>query len=198
MLGSMACSMTSRSTCYSQGNLPLFIADFLHHCKFHVCIGSTLSAFFPQEGVPRGFILSVTLFLHVNQIFHQLPPTVHATGYGDDLEKFCSSVNMNAAENQLQSAIPKLSSWASNNGFVFSTQRIFCIHFCYKLGLHSDSFLKPGAFIIHVVNEMRFLGLHFDCALTFKAHVQHLKVHCTYTLNIQRSSLALCVGGAGC
>ncbi|MBJ3201406.1 hypothetical protein JGB54_23300, partial [Salmonella enterica subsp. enterica serovar Agona] len=81
-------------------NLPLFIAGFLQNRLFRVRVGSTLSSHFSlEEGVPQGSVLSVTLFiLRINDIFRQLPLTVRATGFVDDLQIFCSSVNMRLAE----------------------------------------------------------------------------------------------------
>ncbi|MBJ3756042.1 reverse transcriptase-like protein, partial [Salmonella enterica subsp. enterica serovar Derby] len=148
--------------------------------------GSTLSSYFPQEeGVPQGSVLSVTLFiLRINDIFRQLPLTVRATGFVDDLQIFCSSVNIGLAERQLQSAISKLSSWTLRNGFVFSSQKTVCVHFCRKRGLHPDPSLRLGPSNIRVVPETKFLGVYLDRALTFRPHVRHLKVQCSHTLNI--------------
>ncbi|MBJ5505526.1 reverse transcriptase family protein, partial [Salmonella enterica subsp. enterica serovar Derby] len=138
--------------CGLRGNLPLFIEGFLQNRRFRVRVGSTLSSYFPQEeGVPQGSVLSVTLFiLRINDIFRQLPLTVRATGFVDDLQIFCSSVNMGLAERQLQSAISKLSSWTLHNGFVFSSQKTVCVHFCRKRGLHPDPSLRLGPSSIRV------------------------------------------------
>ena len=72
------------------GNLPIFIKNFLKLRRFKVRIGSTLSDYFYQEeGVPQGSVLSVTLFsLKINGILSQLPHTVHANLYVDDLNIF--------------------------------------------------------------------------------------------------------------
>ena len=43
------------------GNLPIFIKNFLKLRRFRVRIGTTLSDFYFQEGVPQGSALSVTL-----------------------------------------------------------------------------------------------------------------------------------------
>ncbi|MBJ5584688.1 reverse transcriptase family protein, partial [Salmonella enterica subsp. enterica serovar Typhimurium] len=158
--------------CGLRGNLPLFIEGFLQNRRFRVRVGSTLSSYFPQEeGVPQGSVLSVTLFiLRINDIFRQLPLTVRATGFVDDLQIFCSSVNMGLAERQLQSAISKLSSWTLRNGFVFSSQKTVCVHFCRKRGLHPDPSLRLGPSSIRVVPETKFLGVYLDRALTFRPH----------------------------
>lgn len=38
-------------------------------------------------------------------------------------------------------------------------------------------FLRHGVSAIHIVSEMRILGLCFDWVLTFQAYIQHLKIH---------------------
>ncbi|XP_058816589.1 uncharacterized protein LOC131696031 [Topomyia yanbarensis] len=62
-----------------QGNLGVFIQNFLTNSRFRVCIGGTLSDKFREaNGVPQGSILAVTLFLvRMNSLFTALPGAVY-------------------------------------------------------------------------------------------------------------------------
>ena len=82
-----------------RGNLPIFIKNFLNLRRFQVRVGSTLSDFYVQEGVPQGSVLSVTLFaLKINSILNVLPQTVHGNHYVDDLNIFCQGKDMRYIE----------------------------------------------------------------------------------------------------
>ena len=61
-----------------KGRLPLFIQMFLKYREFKVKVGSTLSELHKQEqGVPRGSILSETLFsIKIKDIVKNINPGV--------------------------------------------------------------------------------------------------------------------------
>ena len=68
-----------------KGRLPHFIDNFLSNRNFKVRVGTTLSDLQGQEGVPKGCILSVTLFsIKINNIVKSLNPGVDCSLYVDD------------------------------------------------------------------------------------------------------------------
>ena len=71
-----------------RGRLAYFISAFLNERQFKVRVGDTLSDPHEQEmGVPRGCILSVTLFsVHINNIIKSVNPGVECFLYVDN---FC-------------------------------------------------------------------------------------------------------------
>ena len=72
---------------------------FLSLRRFQVCLGSTLSDFYFQEGVPQGSTLSVTLFsIKINGILKQLPNSVYGNLYVEDLNIFCQGKGMRYIE----------------------------------------------------------------------------------------------------
>ena len=65
-------------------------------------------------------------------------------------------------------------------------QKTVCMHFC-RLRKHH---LLPELFLygmpMPVVQEVKFLGLIFDCKLSFLPHIRYLKNKSTKALNLIR------------
>ncbi|GBO22524.1 RNA-directed DNA polymerase from mobile element jockey [Araneus ventricosus] len=169
-----------------RGNLPIFIENFLRLRKFRVRLASEMSDYFIQEeGVPQGSILSVTLFiLKINNVLNQLPLSIKGYLYVDDLCIFCTGMNMNCIQRQLQTAINNISQWADNNGFTISASKTAAVHFCRKRNLHLDPELQLNGVSIPFLKEIRFLGVVFDNKLSFLPHVMQLRKKCEKSLNI--------------
>ncbi|GFW51839.1 putative RNA-directed DNA polymerase from transposon X-element [Trichonephila clavipes] len=169
-----------------RGNLPIFIFNFLAVRYFNVRIGHSSShKFIQDQGVPQGSVLSVTLFnIHMSNILHQLPPTVRGILYVDDLQVSCQGSDMRLIERQLQTTVSRLVQWCDQNGHTISPSKSSCVHFCRKRNLHPDPSIHVGHIQIPVVSAVRFLGVIFDCKLTFLPHVLSLRKKCERSLNI--------------
>ncbi|GBN73106.1 hypothetical protein AVEN_189696-1 [Araneus ventricosus] len=142
---------------------------------------------FKKRGVPQGSVLSVTLFnLKINKILNQIPQSVTAYLYVDDLYISCTGIHMNFIERQLQNAVNSIQKWSLMNGFTFSTSKTAAVHFCRKRNLHIDPEIKLDGHSIPLLNEIRFLGVIFDTKLTFLPHVISLRKKCERSLNILR------------
>ena len=87
-------------------------------------------------------------------------------------------------ERHLQRCLNEFQEWADANGFKFSTSKTVCMHFC-RLRKH---YLDPELFLygmpIPVVHEVKFLGLIFDCKLSFLSHICYLKNKSTKALKL--------------
>ncbi|GBO06984.1 putative RNA-directed DNA polymerase from transposon BS [Araneus ventricosus] len=168
------------------GNLPIFLKNFLSYRTFRVRVENFYSNHFIQaEGVPQGSVLSVTLFIvHLSQILHYLPSSVHGNLYVDDLQISCQGSNMDLIERQLQNAVNKLVAWCNNNGHAMSPEKSRCFHFCRKRSIHLDPVIHINNVAIPVVDDIRFLGVIFDRKLTFLPHILHLRKKCQRSLNI--------------
>ncbi|GBN04418.1 putative RNA-directed DNA polymerase from transposon X-element [Araneus ventricosus] len=168
------------------GNLPIFLRNFLSRRTFRVRMGNFYSNHFMQsQGVPQGSVLSVTLFIvHLSQILHHLPSSVNGNLYVDDLQISCQGSNMTLIERQLQNAVNKLVAWCNNNGHTISPAKSRCVHFCRKRNIHLDPVIHIQNVAIPVVDDIRFLGVIFDRKLTFLPHILHLRKRCERSLNI--------------
>ena len=138
--------------------------------KFNVRVNSTYSDIQEQEmGVPKGSILSVTLFsIKINNLAKVLSENIEGFLYVDDF------LNMNNIERQLQICLNKIEQWAMENG----------MHFFNKRGLNPDSELKLYNSPITIVSETKFVGLLFDSTLIFLPHIKMLKNKSLNALNI--------------
>ncbi|GFT37498.1 probable RNA-directed DNA polymerase from transposon X-element [Trichonephila clavipes] len=159
-----------------RGNIPIFIFNFLAVRYFNVRIGHSSShKFFQDQGVPQGSVLSVTLFnIHMSNIL-QLPPSVRGMLYVDDLQVSCQGSDMRLIERQLQTTVNRLVQWCDQNGHTISPSKSSCVHFCRKRNLHPDPSIHIRYIPIPVVSAVRFLGVIFDCKLTFLPHVLYLR-----------------------
>ncbi|GFX86954.1 putative RNA-directed DNA polymerase from transposon X-element [Trichonephila clavipes] len=170
---------------------------------FNVRIGQSSShKFIQDQGVSQGSVLSVTLFnIHMSNILHQLPPSVRGMLYVDDLQVSCQGSDMRLIERQLQTTVTRLVKWCDQNGHTISPFKSNCVHFCRKRNLHPDPSIHIGHIQIPVVSAVRFLGVIFDCKLTFLPHVLYLRKRCERSLNILKrldtihhSALRICSG----
>ncbi|GFW28623.1 probable RNA-directed DNA polymerase from transposon X-element [Trichonephila clavipes] len=169
-----------------RGNIPIFIFNFLAVRYFNVRIGHSSSHKFMQDqGVPQSSVLSVTLFnIQMSSILHQLPPSVRGMLYVDNLQVSCQGSDMRLIERQLQTTINRLVQRCDQNGHTISPSKSSCVHFCRKRNLHPDPSIHIGHIQIPVVSAVRFLGVIFDCKLTFLPHVLYLRKKCERPLNI--------------
>lgn len=164
------------------------IANFLKDRTFQVRLGTTLSASFVQEnGVPQGCVLSVTLFLlKINSLSQVIPPNVMHSLYVDDVQISFASCNLSICERQLQMTINRMTKWADQNGFKFSTEKTVVVCFSQRRGLFPDPSLHLAGAVLPVRAEHRFLGVTFDKKLTFGSHIKSLRLRCQKKLNIMR------------
>ncbi|GFY30467.1 putative RNA-directed DNA polymerase from transposon X-element [Trichonephila clavipes] len=165
---------------------PIALTSCLSVRYFNVRIGHSSShKFIQDQGVPQGSVLSVTLFnIHMSNILHQLPPSVRGMLYVDDLQVSCQGSDMRLIERQLQTTVNRLVQWCDQNGHTISPSKSSCVHFCRKRNLHPDPSIHIGHIQIPVVSAVRFLGVIFDCKLTFLPHVLYLRKRCERSLNI--------------
>jgi len=171
-----------------RGRLPLFIESFLKNRQFHVRLGCSYYDLFDQEmGVPQDSILSVTLFgLKINSIVKAISPGVECSLYVDAFLICYRSKHIHIVERHLQQCLNKLADWADTNGFKFSRSKTVCIHFCKLHKPHPEPTLLLNGTPVPVVEESKFLGVIFDCKLSFIPHIKHLKDKCTKALNLLR------------
>jgi Reverse transcriptase (RNA-dependent DNA polymerase) len=124
--------------------LPTFVSNFLSNRKFNVRVGPYLSDTYKQEmGVPKGSVLSVTLFvIKINNIVNCLPAGVRGSLFVDDFLICYRSKNMHCIERVLQGCVKKIELWADNNGFQFSKLKTVCMQFCNKRAHHPEPSLR--------------------------------------------------------
>ena len=173
-----------------RGRMAHFLEGFLESRTFKVRAGSTYSDTFEQEmGVPQGSILSPTLFnVQINDIAKVAKEALRGKRsecslFVDDFALCISASTIEHAERVLQGCVNKVQQWVCKNGFKFSENKTVAIHF-WKGTKIADPSIFLNRTKITAVNEARFLGLIFDRKLTFKSHIQDLKLRCLKSLNV--------------
>ena len=168
-----------------RGNLPIFIGNFLTDRTFQIHLETILSDVFHQEeGVPRGAILSTTLFnVKINDIVKQVDPGVECSLYVDDFVIMYKSPTIDAIQRKLQHTINRLEKWTLKNGFTISKNKTVVMHFCSDKKC-MDPVLKLDNDPIQFVKEAKFPGLIWDTKLTFEPHIKYLKARCQKSRNI--------------
>ena len=127
----------------------------------------------------------MTLFaLAINGISSVIPQDIFHTLFVDDLSLSFAGAKMPMVERKLQLTVNKIVRWADMNGFKFSTSKTVIVHFCRIRGVHPDPDIYIKGQRIPCVQETRFLGLIFDCKLTWVSHLKALKNKCLDALNI--------------
>ena len=174
-----------------RGRLPLYIQEFLAHRYFRVRIGNTYSDWYSQEqGVPQGGVLSVTLFaIKINGLASQIPkdPRFVASLYVDDFQISYRHSDLNQVQDKLQCAVTAVQKWTQTNGFQFSTVKTKALHFATVPGLFPTPAITLYGLPIAYEQTLKFLGLQWDRALSWKPHISFLKAKCQAPLSLLRS-----------
>ena len=173
--------------CGLRGALPSFVANFLRNRYLRVRVGSSLSdPHIISEGIPQGSVLSCTCFLlAINNITTVVPPTVKTLLYVDDFTMYVSGPSVRHLERQIQLALNALSRWTATSGFQFSPAATVSMHICK---VRRCSRMVPNLTLagtpVQCVPTRKFLGLTVDSGLTWKPHIDTLKIACHKVLDL--------------
>ena len=133
-------------------------------------------------GVPKGCILSVTLFsVKINTIVKAICPDVDCSLYVDDFVICFRSRNMNIIDRQLSTVSQQTPDavWRNWLQIFKSSKRNVCTFVIYIRGVHADPKLYLYKTKIEVVSEFKFLGGIFDR----KPHISAPQKKCKKALN---------------
>lgn len=170
------------------GNTFYFVRNFLQDRQFQVRIGQTLS---PQTGqltgTPQGSVLSPLLFiLAINNIQTYIQYPVHHLLYADNLVLFTRGGNFQDSQKNLQHTINNLALWGNNHGLSFAPAKTKIVVFSKKRNLPHIHLSLNGTILEQTPNA-KFLGLTFDSTLTWRQHIQELRLKCSQRLNLLKT-----------
>ena len=171
-----------------RGNLPTLLRSFLSSRFFHTRVNGICST--PkilQNEVPQGSVLSPTLFcIAINDLPSILQPPIRSALFADDLAISVRCRTVELGQSLLQQAISIIDTWATNNGFQFSSTKTNAIHFCRLITCSHSLQLTINNTSIVQTSSAKYLGLWFDEKLTWKCHIYHLLRSCNARLNLLR------------
>lgn len=150
------------------------IAYFLSDRTFQVRLGE----------VPRGCVLSVTLFLwKISSLPQVLPPSTKYSLNVDEFHISYASCNLSIWERRLQLSVNLMVRWADQDGFHSSTDKTVVVCFSRRRGIYPDPSPQLSGASLPVKAEHSFLGILLFQRLTFIPHLKHIKLKCQNALN---------------
>jgi hypothetical protein len=90
--------------------------------------------------------------------------------FADDGAIWKSGPNLKHLQNKIQQDLDNINKWCSTWGFLLSPNKTVGIIFSRKQKL-GKLVLKIGTHILEIVKEVKFLGIIFDCRLTWLNHI---------------------------
>ena len=130
-----------------------------------------------RRGVPQGSVLGPVLFsLFINDLPASLSTSVSCSFYADDLAIWFSSPSVPTAEEATQGALFRLERWSEYWCLPLNSSK--CEASFFSVDPHQANF-QPNLLLLG--SRLRFnpiptfLGVTFDCTLSFSEHVFSLK-----------------------
>ena len=156
-------------------DLPLCFVEWIRsylsdrRSKVRIC-NSYSRPFCLRRGVPQGSVLGPILFsLHINDLPSFLPTSVKTSLYADDLAIWASSPNVECATFIVQAALNRLVEWSSK--WRLPLNPLKCETSFFSLDSY-QSHIQPSLHILNTPLKFNphptFLGVTFDCTLSFK------------------------------
>ena len=133
--------------------------------------------------VPQG-----TLFcIKINDIVKNINSRTNCALFVDDFFICYRAKNMNHIERKLQIYLSKLHKLTTENGLKFSKEKMKCVHFCNQRKLHLDPVLKLDNTKIPVVDQYKYLGVIFNCKLSFIPYIKYSRTKSNKTIQLIRT-----------
>ncbi|KAF2352584.1 Reverse transcriptase domain [Trinorchestia longiramus] len=157
-----------------RGNMAMYAQEFLGERSLLVKVGGTLSPMQVQHvGLPQGSVMSCTLFsVGLNKFTSVLPPDVSASLYVDDFMRYSSSTHLPALSRSMQMAINNVN-WVREHGFV--PEKSVRLYFQRRNPCNLPQLVLQGR-IMNFVRSAKFLGMIVDDKLSWKPHLNSLKL----------------------
>jgi len=163
------------------GNTLNFVADFLASRSIRVRVGVAMSnSYHLQNGTPHGSVISPLLFLIMVNDIEEPNNRVRLSLYADDSATWKSGPNLAALIKDIQRFLDRLTEFFDRWGFKLSVAKTEATVFTRNRQFRpNDVKLTIGGSLIKVEKTVRFLGVVFDRALTWSAHVDYVVARCS-------------------
>ena len=125
--------------------------------------------------------------IKINDIVKNINSRTNCALFVDDFLIWYRPKNMNHIERKLQICLDKLHKWTTENGLKFSKEKTKCLHFYNQWKLHLDPVLKLNNTEIPVIDQYKYLGVTFDCKLSFILHIRYLRIKCNKIIQLHRT-----------
>ena len=172
-----------------KGNILNFVTDFLANRSIRVRVGVGMSnSYQRQNGTPQGSVISPLLFLIMVNDIEEPSNGVRLSLYADDSATWKSGPNLTALIKDIQRFLDRLTEFFDRWGFKLSVAKTEAIEFTRNRKFRPDDVqLNIGGSVTKVQKTVRFLGVVFDRALTWSAHVDYIVAQCSKRLNLLKA-----------
>ena len=174
-----------------KGKLLSWIKDFLTERKANLKYQGAISDTMPFEnGTPQGSTISPTLFNYlIEEILElELPRNVKIQAYADDIVIYQKIIRPKNARpltiRPLQEALNSLTKCINNLGLKISIDKTKAL--CTKLNTDNLGMLTLNNVPLQWASEYKYLGVHIDDKLNFKAHISHLETKALKRINCMK------------
>lgn len=154
---------------------PIFqwLKNFLNNRKIKACVNGYLSEEkIMYTSVPKGSVLSPTLFNIMMHDFPRPPAGWDLSLFADDIEFHTSSKDKEANYEILQTHLSEIEEWANKWRTTFSVNRCASLTFTRKLSYTATPPLLLEESPIEEVDHYKFLGITFDKKLNWNLHIE--------------------------
>ena len=174
-----------------KGKLLSWIKNFLTERKVNLKYQGAISDTMPFEnGTPQGSSISPTLFNYlIEEILElELPRNVKIQAYADDIVIYQKNIRPKNARpltiRPLQEALNSLTKCINNLGLKISIDKTKAL--CTKLNTDNLGMLTLNNVPLQWAPEYKYLGVHIDDKLNFKAHISHLETKALKRINCMK------------
>ena len=173
-----------------RGNMLNWIKAFTSQRYCRVRYGDATSKYKQlRMGMPQGAVTSCSLFnIYINDLIDNITidDGVYALLYADDLVFWTSVPKKDAkstTENALNKALKTLQVWCTENAMNINISKTACQTFslCHK---QLDLQLVYNNNEIEQVTKFKYLGMTFDCRLSWKDHIEEVTTRAQNRLSI--------------
>ena len=182
-----------------EGNMLLWIQDFLTGRKIQVKLGTVLSDLRDcLNGSPQGAVLSPILFnLIINTLYEALESLpIDLSQFADDGAIWKCANKPKTAIKILQQALNIIHNWCKEWGFKISADKTKCVIFKLRFStVQLVPKLQLGDKKLEFSADAKFLGMFFDHRLTWSKHIKNLVGNCQKDLSLMRLVSGTYYGG---
>ena len=160
---------------YRNVELALFISYFSARKQYVACDSFSSSLFRVKYGVSQGSIVGLTLFLlFINNIVKSLSDK-KLIYFADDTTVLASGKCLTRLVTLRNEALRKIKLWSERNSLTLNENKTqFVVFHCQRRAYPVENSVYLGDSVVKRVDNVKVLGVHIDCNLTWIYHLNHV------------------------
>ncbi len=162
-----------------RGRMLHYVDSFLTKRKSKLLVNTHEAWTDTSIGVPQGSIIAPILFIcYIAELTSKIPCGI---GFADDITAWVTHVSPDIASKNLEVNLTKLNNWTKKWRLITNKTKTEVI--CFSRSKSIDVQVKLEDSPLKQVKEKKVLGVTVDQNLTFKSHVENVRVRALKTLS---------------